>query len=138
MQDCLAGSKGESGVMDRDFAQRFAEEWIEAWNQHDLERILAHYEDDFEMSSPVIAQIAGEPSGRLRGKPAVAAYWAKALQAAPNLHFELKNVLIGAGSLTLCYEGHRGLAAEVFHFAGNGRVAKAYAHYVNPPGLNPG
>ncbi len=31
----------------------FANDWIESWNAHDLERILAHYSADFEMSSPV-------------------------------------------------------------------------------------
>jgi ketosteroid isomerase-like protein len=29
-------------------AEAFASEWIEAWNSHDLDRILAHYSDDFE------------------------------------------------------------------------------------------
>ena len=66
-------------TIDPDFARRFAAEWIEAWNAHDLERILAHYADDFEMASPVIVQVAGEPSGVLRGKANVAAYWTKAL-----------------------------------------------------------
>ena len=27
--------------MERGFAERFAKEWIAAWNSHDLERILA-------------------------------------------------------------------------------------------------
>lgn len=31
---------------------RFSESWIDAWNSHDLERILAHYEDDFLLESP--------------------------------------------------------------------------------------
>ena len=35
-------------------AERFADDWIAAWNAHDLEKILSHYTDDFEMSSPVI------------------------------------------------------------------------------------
>jgi hypothetical protein len=39
-------------MISRDFAERFAEEWIAAWNAHDLPRILSHYEDDFEMPSP--------------------------------------------------------------------------------------
>jgi ketosteroid isomerase-like protein len=30
----------------REFADPFAEEWIAAWNAHDLPRILSHYEDD--------------------------------------------------------------------------------------------
>ena len=40
--------------MTKDFAIRFAGEWIAAWNAHDLGRILSHYTEDFEMSSPVI------------------------------------------------------------------------------------
>ena len=29
-------------------ARTFAEEWVAAWNAHDLERILAHYSDEFK------------------------------------------------------------------------------------------
>jgi len=111
------------------FAERFAREWVAAWNAHDLERILSHYEDDFEMSSPVIVRLVGEASGTLRGKPAIRAYWAKALEAAPELRFEIVSVLAGVGSVTVCYRGHRGLAAEVFHFGASGKVARAFAHY---------
>ena len=116
-------------MIDRTFAERFANEWVAAWNAHDLERILSHYDDDFEMSSPVIAKVVAEPSGTLRGKSAVRDYWAKALAAAPDLRFELLTLLVGANSVTLYYKGHRGLAAEVFHFGSNGKVSKAYAHY---------
>ena len=51
--------------MDSKFANKFAAEWIAAWNAHDLPRVLSHYTEDFEMSSPKIVQIAGEASGRL-------------------------------------------------------------------------
>lgn len=115
--------------MDSDFAAHFAADWISAWNAHDLERILSHYADGFEMSSPVIVQLAGEPSGTLKGKAAVGAYWRKALQRIPDLHFELLTVLIGVGSITLHYRGNRGLAAEVLHFGPDGKVTRAYAHY---------
>jgi ketosteroid isomerase-like protein len=27
-------------------AQDFAQDWIEAWNYHDLDRILSHYDED--------------------------------------------------------------------------------------------
>jgi ketosteroid isomerase-like protein len=111
------------------FAERFAKEWVEAWNAHDLDRVLSHYEDDFEMSSPIIVSMVGEPSGTLRGKPAIRAYWAKALKALPNLHFELLTALAGVNSVTVYYKGHRGLVAEVFHFGASGKVSKAYAHY---------
>ena len=53
-------------MMQKGFAERFAREWVEAWNAHDLERVLSHYEDDFEMSSPIIATLMGESSGKLK------------------------------------------------------------------------
>ena len=117
-------------MMDKAFAEHFAADWVAAWNAHDLDRILAHYADDFEMTSPVIVQIAGEPSGTLRGKQAVGAYWRNALQLIPDLQFELISLLVGVGSITLYYKGARGrLAAEVFHFGPDRKVVTAFAHY---------
>jgi SnoaL-like protein len=116
--------------MDKAFAEQFAADWIDSWNSHDLDRVLSHYADDFEMSSPVIIQVAGEPSGTLQGKAAVARYWKKALELLPDLHFELISVLAGVTSITLYYKGARGrLAAEVFHFGAEQRVTRAFAHY---------
>ncbi len=118
-------------MIDKPFAKHFASDWIDSWNDHDLDRILSHYSDEFEMSSPVIVQVAGEPSGTLKGKVAVGAYWAKALKLIPDLHFELISTLIGVDSITLYYKGARGAAAEVFHFGPEGKVERAYAHYAS-------
>lgn len=117
--------------MEKGFAARFASEWIAAWNSHDLERILEHYEDDFEMVSPIIATLAGEPSGKLRGKTAVRAYWAKALRQLPDLRFELLTALAGVDSVTIYYRGHRGLSAEALHFGPRGKVRAPFAHYAD-------
>ncbi|HEY5993401.1 MAG TPA: nuclear transport factor 2 family protein [Gallionellaceae bacterium] len=116
-------------MIDQALADHFAEDWIASWNAHDLDRILSHYTDDFEMSSPVIVKVTGEPSGMLKGKEKVGAYWARALQMNPGLHFELVTTLLGMNSITLYYKGVRGLSAEVFHFTPEGKVARAYAHY---------
>jgi hypothetical protein len=116
--------------MDTEFAEHFAAAWIEAWNTHDVDRVLSHYAEDFEMSSPFIIQVAGEPSGMLKGKAAVGAYWRKALNLMPDLQFELVSVLAGVQSITLYYRGARGrLAAEVVHFGPDRKVARAFAHY---------
>jgi hypothetical protein len=117
-------------MIDKAFADHFAADWIASWNAHDLERILSHYTDDFELSSPIIIKLAGEPSGILKGKVAVAAYWKKALQLIPDLHFELVATLAGVGSITLYYNGASGPSAEVFHFNQGGKVEKSYAHYL--------
>ena len=107
----------------------FARSWIDAWNAHDLDAVLAHYSDDFEFSSPLISQFAGEASGRLRGKAAVRAYWSAALARVPDLHFELVDVLTGVDGLLILYRGHRGLSAEVFEFDANGQVRRGQALY---------
>ena len=116
-------------MIDKAFAEHFAADWIDSWNAHDLDRILGHYSDDFEMSSPMIVRLAGEASGTLRGRSAVGSYWAKALRQNPSLHFELVTTLWGVSSITLYYKGVRGLSAEVFHFNSEGKVVRAHAHY---------
>ena len=78
-------------------AERFAAQWVTAWNAHDLEGILAHYADDIELYSPAIVKVMGEPSGVLRGKDKVRAYWAHALDLFPDLRFELRETLLGGG-----------------------------------------
>ena len=116
-------------MLTQDFADHFAADWIAAWNAHDLQRVLAHYADNFEMSSPYIVQLLGEPAGKLKGKAAVGAYWRRALERMPTLRFELVDTLVGVDSLVLYYKGARGLAAEVFFFNEAGLVSKAAAHY---------
>jgi hypothetical protein len=119
-------------MIDKPFALKFAQDWVASWNSHDLARILSHYDDNFEMSSPVIITIGGEPSGLLKGKEKVRAYWAKALQLIPDLRFEWISTLVGVNSVTIYYKGARGrLAAEVFHFGSDNKVLRAFAHYID-------
>jgi len=117
-------------LITREFADAFAAEWIAAWNARDLPRVLSHYTDDFEMSSPFIVEIAREPSGCLQGKERVRAYWQAALDKNPGLHFELLDVFIGPNSLALHYRKNSGKrAAEVLFFNEQGLVYRAAAHY---------
>lgn len=110
-------------------ARRFAEQWIDAWNRHDLDAVLAHYAEGFEFSSPLIVDIAGEPGGILRGKDAVRGYWAQGLARIPELRFELMDVLTGIDRIVLYYRGHRGMVAESLEFDPDGRVVRAAACY---------
>jgi hypothetical protein len=47
----------------KDDAWKLANHWVAAWNGHDLNRIMAHYEDAVELTSPVAAQLLGAPGG---------------------------------------------------------------------------
>lgn len=120
----------QEGGIDRGFAERFAAHWIDAWNARDLERVLSHYSDEFEMSSPLIAQLLGVSTGVLKGKTVIGVYWRKALASLPEFRFELISVLTSPRSVTLLYKGARGrLVAEVFRFNAEGKVCNAVAHY---------
>ncbi len=118
-------------MIDREFALEFTGEWISAWNSHDLDRILAHYADDFEMSSPYIVQLMDEASGTLKGKDAIRRYWTRALALPPPLKFELEQVYIGVDSITIQYRraGTGRRAAEVLFFNEQRQVVRGVAHY---------
>jgi ketosteroid isomerase-like protein len=109
-------------------ARAFADEWIAAWNAHDLERILSHYAADIVFLSPVAQKRVGD--GRVAGIPALRAYWGGGLAAQPDLRFELIDVFVGHACLTLSYRNHRGqTAAETCEFDGDGKVVRSFACY---------
>ena len=117
-------------MITKDFAVHFASDWIDSWNTHDLDRILSHYTDDFEMTSPVIASRMGVASGSLKGKDKVGEYWSKGLTAFPELKFTLREVTFSLRSVALFYDSSiHGLAIEWFLFNDAGLVVQAIAHY---------
>ena len=104
-------------MLDREWAVEFAEEWIDGWNSHDMDRILSHYSDDFRMSSPLIVARTGRADGALEGKRAVAEYWRPSLSLEPPLRFELLDVLVGVDRLTIYYRNvGRRIVAETLTF----------------------
>lgn len=109
----------------------FAAEWVEAWNTHDLDRILTHYADDIVFISPASTRYTGDPSGRVAGKAALAAYWGRALAAIPDLRFTLRSVLSGPNAVAIRYFSSRTQAEviEVLRFGPDGLVAEAAAYY---------
>lgn len=111
-------------------AKHFAEAWIQAWNSHDLEQILSHYSDDFEITTPMIKTVMGIESGTLKGKAAIREYWQTALNKIPDLHFELEEVTESVGSVALYYQSVFGkMAIEVMFFDEQGKINKVIAHY---------
>ena len=116
--------------MDVQEARARAEEWISAWNAHDIARILSHYTDDFEMSSSFIQKVVGDTSGTLRGKAAIEAYWRRGFERAPHLRFELLDTLLGIDSLALYYRSTvtNDTVVEVLTVKGD-KYSRGHAHY---------
>lgn len=121
-------------MIDRAWARAFAAEWIDAWNSHDLDRILSHYTDDFEMSSPLIVERMGIAEGVLRGKQSVRPYWQRGLDAHPPLHFELRDVLVGVNTIVIYYRSttRDRMVAEVLTLSEEGRVVAGAGVYGDP------
>lgn len=110
--------------------EAFARDWIDAWNAHDLDRVLAHYADDVEFVSPLALRVVPASGGLIRGKANLRAYWARALAAYPQLQFTLHAVLTGVDSATLVYDSVAGLlAAEVCVFDSSGKIVRCRVHY---------
>jgi GNAT superfamily N-acetyltransferase len=116
--------------MTEETAKHLARDWIAAWNAHNLDSILDHYADEIEFTSPLVPKLAGIASGTLVGKPALRDYFRKGLEAYPELHFALKQVLVGVRSVTLSYRSVNGLdAAEVLTLNQAGKILRAMVHY---------
>lgn len=111
-------------------ATNFAREWVAAWNSHDLDAILSHYDENVVLTSPAAAKILGEPSGTVQGNTALRNYFRRGLELYPDLHFELLDVMSGLTSIVVCYKNQKDTkTAEFMEFSKNGKVIRAVANY---------
>jgi len=103
----------------RDEAWTLANDWVAAWNAHDLDQIMSHYEDNVVLTSPVAARLLEIADGRVTGKANL-----------PDLNFHLEDVLWGLNSVVLYYTNQRGTrTAEFMELGAGGKVARVIAHY---------
>lgn len=122
--------EGKHLVLTGETARQFAEDWVLAWNSHDLDAILSHYDSDVSLTSPTAARLLNDPSGTVNGIDELRAYFQRGLQAYPDLRFELLEVMWGLSSMVLCYRNQKGAkCAEFMEFAGNGKVVRVVANY---------
>jgi hypothetical protein len=116
-------------------ADHFSQEWIAAWNSHDLERILSHYAEDVDFFSPLAARLVGAPGGLVRGRAALGEYFSRGLEVFPELHFEPIGAMAGASSIAVHYRSRgRGEVIEVVDIAPGGLVCRSAVHYATSAG----
>lgn len=112
-------------------ALAFSRDWVRAWNNHDVEAVLAHFHDEVVFTSPVAAQMYPETAGVIRGKSALRQYWSGALQRIPDLHFVVEDVYRGIDTLVINYRNQSGgLVNEVLRFASDGLVIEGHGTYL--------
>ncbi len=106
-------------------------DWIAAWNSHDLERVLALYADDSEMTSDRIPALGFDASGTLRGKDNIRTYWAKALTLLPDLKFELIDTYVSPDSIVVFYQSQRGARiCEYLRLNAEGKIIQGSANHL--------
>jgi ketosteroid isomerase-like protein len=126
----VAERNSELIMLTEDKARSFAAEWFEAWNSHDLERIVSHYTENVVLISPVAAKLLNDLSGEVKGKQALRAYFKKGLEAFPQLRFEPIEVMWGLSSVVLHYANQKGTkSGEFMELDADGKIAKVVANY---------
>jgi hypothetical protein len=83
-------------------------DWIDAWNEHDLDRIMSHYSDDIEYVANTVFSRWHKPDGKLQGKEELREHFRLALLVAPQLRFTLKNVFSAPHGYAFHYERENG------------------------------
>jgi predicted ester cyclase len=120
-------------MMTAERAWEFANHWISAWNSHDLETILSHYDEAVELTSPVAARLLGLADGKVTGKENLRSYFRRGLDAYPQLQFHLQDVLCGLNSVVLYYVNQSATrTAEFMEFSAEGKVIRVVANYSAP------
>jgi predicted ester cyclase len=122
-------STGET-IMTKDDAWKLANHRVAAWNAHDLDSIMTHYDDPVELTSPVAAKLLGTSDGKVAGKASLRAYFQRGLEAFPELHFHLEDVLWGIHSVVLYYTNQKGTrSGEFMELSASGKLVRVVAHY---------
>jgi predicted ester cyclase len=114
----------------KDEAWSLAKGWVAAWNAHDLDSIMTHYDEAVELTSPVAAQLLPSSEGRVVGKTNLRAYFERGLDAYPELQFRLEDVLWGVHSVVFYYTNQKGThSAEFMEMSATGKVIRVVANY---------
>ena len=87
-------------MIDRTQALGVAQEWLDAWNADDPQRVVAHFTDDVVVRSPLVAELRPGSNGKLRGKDEVLSYYRDGLAASAGLQFSLVEVCTGVDDIT--------------------------------------
>ena len=91
---------------------------------------MSHYGEDVVLVSPVAAKILNDPSGTVKGKDALRAYFKRGLEVYPNLKFDLIDMMWGLSSVVLYYVNQKGTKiGEFMEIDSKGKVIRVVANY---------
>lgn len=69
-----------------------ANQWFEAFNTNDLEKLLHLYDDEAQHFSPKLKIHQPETNGLIKGKSALRAWWQDAFDRIPSLQYQVDSL----------------------------------------------
>ena len=66
--------------------------WFEAFNAHNLEKLLSLYDDEAQHFSPKLKILHPETNGLVTGKEALRTWWKEAFDRLPSLHYKITSL----------------------------------------------
>ncbi|MEW5743016.1 MAG: nuclear transport factor 2 family protein [Myxococcota bacterium] len=110
-----------------------ARAWLDAFNRHDVDALVALYAEDATHTSPKIRALHPDTGGKLRGRAALKAWWEDANRRLPGLRYEATAVTANDERVFLEYLRHAPdgpplPVAEVFDVKGGRIVASRVYH----------
>jgi ketosteroid isomerase-like protein len=111
--------------------RQLAEEWVAAWNAHDLDAIMALYAPGIVFQTPTIIATLGIPDGCVSGAPALRTHFERGLARLPDLRFDLGQVYVGVHSILITYRWADGTpVAELHEYDDELLIERVQALYV--------
>jgi ketosteroid isomerase-like protein len=86
--------------------KKIALKWFEAFNEHDLEKLLSLYSDTAEHFSPKLKIRKPETNGLIKGKQALREWWQDAFDRLPTLKYEVIKLTADEDQVFMEYMRH--------------------------------
>ena len=110
-------------------AQTRAQNWVDAWNNRDLDAVMMHYAEDVSVCSPLVKLRLNNSDGWVQGKSALRDYFAVGM-GNPDLQFTLKSVYIGVKSMSMVYARENGIqVVDTMELNADGLTTRMVACY---------
>jgi ketosteroid isomerase-like protein len=111
--------------------RQLGEDWVTAWNAHDIDAIMALYATGVVFQTPTAIATLGVPDGRIEGAQALREHFLRGLKRLPDLRFDLERVYVGVRSIAITYRWADGTPVAELHEYGDGDlIDRVQALYV--------
>ena len=113
--------------------ESIAFKWFDAFNAHDLEKLLSLYDDHATHYSPKLKLRKPETNGLVTGKSALREWWKEAFERLPSLHYKVTSLTANESRIFMEYlrivDGEDALlVAEVLEVRDNHIVTSRVYH----------